>query len=117
MVEAQEISVRILHDELAGADLGVVAAIPAFLYGQEDGKTRIDDGRVKGVRVLDADLEVDAAPERRLEWRRREHPGPKLKLLEHQLRAASVQKRETLLGPIVQNAKVEEADVKGEAPL
>jgi hypothetical protein len=117
MLQADQVSVRILDDELAAAKLGVIPPVPALFQGQEDGQTGADDGGMKGIGILDADLEVDAAPIGTLERGLRQHPRSGRVFLEHELSAIAIEIGEAILGPREQDAEAEQADIESEAPV
>ncbi len=70
LAEAQQISVRVLHQELAQTGLMFIDPVPAIGGFAEERDARIAQLAHQHIKIIDLDLQIDAAAEGRLPYRR-----------------------------------------------
>src|SRR5262245_66402598 len=97
--EAQQVAVRVCHDELAIAELVIVSAIPSSFHRKNHARLCREHARIETIDVRDLDLEIDAAAEGIFERCDVEAAARSCGFLQHEIRTPQVEKHEALLGP------------------
>lgn len=113
LLEAQQIAVGILAEELAYAGFEVAGAIPLFFHGQEK-MGRVAQVFIDGIEIVDAHFQIDSASERRDEF-----AGDPVALfadlVEHEMDAAFDEIGKALLHTGVADLETAEVKIEGEA--
>jgi hypothetical protein len=115
--QAQQITVRILHQELQVAGLDFAGAIPSFLARHEERPTRLFEPARNRPYRINTNLEIDAAAERRVERAGRPLARFLVALLQHELDAVKIEISESLFRSMVEYRKADQIAPKTQARL
>jgi hypothetical protein len=115
LLEAQKITVRVLHEELTAAKVHVPSPVQLLLGSQEYRNPLGPAFVVERVDLRHLDLKIDPSSKRLRQVARQ--PSAAGRLLDHELGAIAIEISEFLLRTVIENAKAEKLDVKAQAML
>ena len=111
LLEAQQVAVGVLDQELADSNVDVSRPVPLLFGFDEDRPSCLCDALQRAVQIVDLNLEVDTPTKGELKGTCR--PRPTLvDLVEHQVRVTQDEVAESFLRPLVAKGKTDEVAPK-----